>query len=60
MRKKKMTLDNDSRNRLKKLFGNRVGFDEPMSRHTHFKVGGPAEAFIAPENAGQLSEILQW
>jgi len=55
-----MLLDQDSRNRLKSLFGSCVGFDEPMSRHTYFRVGGPAEAFIAPENIGQLAEIISW
>jgi UDP-N-acetylmuramate dehydrogenase len=55
-----MLLDQDSRNRLKNLFGNCVGFDEPMSRHTYFRVGGPAEAFIAPESIKQLAEIISW
>lgn len=60
MQKSKMLLDQDSRNRLKNLFGSCVGFDEPMSRHTYFRVGGPAEAFIAPETIGQLAEIISW
>jgi UDP-N-acetylmuramate dehydrogenase len=55
-----MLLDQDSRNRLKNLFGSCVGFDEPMSRHTYFRVGGPAEAFIAPESIEQLAEIIIW
>ena len=24
--------------------------DEPMSNHTSFKIGGPADVFIAPKN----------
>ena len=55
-----MLLDQDSRNQLKNLFGSCVEFDEPMSRHTYFKVGGPAEAFIAPKNIKQLAEIINW
>jgi len=55
-----MLLDQDSRNRLKSLFGSCVGFDEPMSRHTYFRVGGPAEAFIVPENIEQLAKIISW
>jgi len=55
-----MLLDQDSRNRLKSLFGSCVGFDEPMSRHTYFRVGGPAEAFIAPESIEQLAKIISW
>jgi len=55
-----MLLDQDSRNRLKSLFGSCVRFDEPMSRHTYFRVGGPAEAFIAPESIEQLAKIISW
>lgn len=32
--------------------------DEPMSRHTTFRVGGPADAFFMPENAAQVSSAL--
>lgn len=60
MQKSKMLLDRDSRNRLKNLFGSRVEFEEPMSRHTYLRVGGPAEAFIAPESVEQLTEIISW
>jgi len=55
-----MLLDQDSKNNLKNLFGSCIGFDEPMSRHTYFRVGGPAEAFIVPENIKQLTEIISW
>ena len=55
-----MLLDQDSRNQLKNMLGSCIGFDEPMSRHTYFRVGGPAEAFIAPENIKQLAEIICW
>jgi UDP-N-acetylmuramate dehydrogenase len=30
-------------------FTGRIGFDEPMSRHTSFKTGGPADLWIQPE-----------
>ena len=32
--------------------------EEPMSRHTTFKTGGPARLFIRPENRQQLLEAL--
>ena len=34
-------------------------FDEPMSKHTSFRIGGPAEAMAFPGNAEELSEILK-
>ncbi|MDQ1331321.1 MAG: UDP-N-acetylenolpyruvoylglucosamine reductase [Thermodesulfobacteriota bacterium] len=55
-----MLLDQDSRNRLMNMLGSCVAFDEPMSRHTYFRVGGPAEAFTVPESLEQLTEIIIW
>ena len=34
-------------------------FQEPMSKHTSFRIGGPAEVMAFPENADQLSQILK-
>ena len=36
-----------------------VKINEPMSIHTSFKVGGPADLFVKPGNAGQLAEIIK-
>ncbi|WP_026506552.1 UDP-N-acetylmuramate dehydrogenase [Butyrivibrio sp. MC2013] len=35
-----------------------VLFDEPMSRHTTFKVGGPAKYFIRPSDAEALASLI--
>jgi len=32
--------------------------DEPMSRYTTWKIGGPADALIVPENAEQLARLM--
>ena len=32
--------------------------NEPMSRHTTFRTGGPASLFIRPENKDQLVEVI--
>ena len=55
-----MSLDTDSIKWLKSRFKDSVKFDEPMSRHTHFKVGGPADAFIAPESREDLIQLVTW
>lgn len=34
--------------------------DEPMSRHTSLKVGGPAELFARPADADDLRQLLAW
>jgi len=55
-----MSIDKDSINWLNNLFGSCIKFGEPMSRHTYFRVGGPAEAFICPDNTEKLKELLRW
>ena len=34
-------------------------FQEPMARHTSFRIGGGAEVMAFPGNAAELSEILK-
>ena len=36
----------------------KVFLGEPMSRHTTFRIGGPAEVFLVPETSRQLRDIL--
>lgn len=39
---------------LQKVFGNRVKIDELMSKHTTFKIGGPAEFYLEIEKIDDL------
>jgi UDP-N-acetylmuramate dehydrogenase len=32
--------------------------DEPMSRHTSFRIGGPADAFVSPADVAELSRLF--
>ena len=36
----------------------RVLFEEPMARHTTFRIGGPAECYVLPEDTAQLQAVL--
>ena len=36
-----------------------VLLNEPMSEHTTFKIGGPADLYVIPEDAAELAEILE-
>ena len=36
----------------------RVLLEEPMKRHTTFRIGGPAEVFVMPGNLEEISRIL--
>ena len=41
------------------LPGIELRFDEPMSRHTSFRIGGNAEVMAFPKNREELSKILK-
>jgi len=55
-----MSLDSDAIKWLERRFKHNVKFDEPMSRHTSLRVGGPAEAFVTPENVEDLKTLVKW
>ena len=45
--------------RLVRIVGEEnIATDEPMSRHTTFEVGGPADVFVTPVTAEQLVDVL--
>ena len=41
-----------------KLNKENLYYDEPMAKHTSFKIGGPADAFIKVDNIEELKETL--
>lgn len=43
---------------LKDRCGDLASFDEPMSRHTSFKVGGPADIFVCPDSTELACDII--
>ena len=38
--------------------GSRLVTDEPMARHTWYRLGGPARYFLTPRNEAELGEVL--
>ncbi len=40
--------------------GGYARFEEPLWRHTAFRVGGPADAYIEPPHLKSLTVILEW
>jgi UDP-N-acetylmuramate dehydrogenase len=51
-------LGDADRARLAELAGAAVHFDEPMSRHSTLKLGGPADALVSPTSVAQLAAVL--
>ena len=43
----------------RRIFGDRFLADEPLARHTTFRIGGPAEWFLAAETADQLAQAVR-
>ena len=55
-----MQLDRAAKAWLTETFSTDVRFEEPMSRHTSFRVGGPAEALIRPRSKHDLVRLIRW
>lgn len=51
-------MHSEIRAALRGLLGPDARFDEPMRRHTSFRVGGPAEAFCLPRSVAQLADLI--
>ncbi len=56
-------LNQNSKEELKQLceqYKIEVLWEEPMSRHTSFKIGGPAKAMCIPQDRTQLAELMKF
>jgi UDP-N-acetylmuramate dehydrogenase len=42
---------------LRQRFGERVRFDEPLSRHTSFRIGGPADVWVEAETIEEIRAV---
>jgi UDP-N-acetylmuramate dehydrogenase len=36
-----------------------VSYDEPMSRHTSFRIGGPADLYVKPQSEEQAAQVFE-
>lgn len=55
-----MTILTDFQREISHLLPHiKLYFNEPMAKHTSFRIGGGAEVMAMPENAEQLAEILK-
>lgn len=53
-------LGADDRSFLAQRFGDRARFDEPLAPYTSWRIGGPADGFIAIESTAELADLLRW
>jgi len=52
------TLPLSVKDELKEKFDGEVLFDEPMSRHTYIKIGGPADVFLKPRSLEAVQMVM--
>lgn len=53
-------LDDQAEQWLRAAFKEAVFFNEPMLRHTSFRIGGPVDAWVEPESPDQLKNLVRW
>ena len=45
-------------NELYRIVGEKnVKIEEPMSKHTTFRIGGPAQYFVTPQSTEELAQV---
>ena len=55
------TLTNEGwREELQTLWGKRLMLDEPMSRHTSFRIGGPATSLLVVTTTEEMCRVVRW
>lgn len=53
-------MNQEIKQKFESLLGEeKVLVNEPMSRHTTFRIGGPADYFLLPSSAGEVAGILR-
>ena len=45
---------------LKSIVKGKILMNEPMSKHTSYRIGGPASAYITPNDKEDLAQILRF
>ena len=58
MKNVRRVMDKIYNEMLKVLSENQIYLNEPMSKHTSFKIGGPADIFAKPKNIDELKFII--
>jgi UDP-N-acetylmuramate dehydrogenase len=48
------------RERLAALVKGEVRFDEPMAEHTTWRIGGPADAWVRPQDVEEVKRVVEW
>ena len=55
-----MPLSVEDKNWLAHRFAGSIRFNEPMSKHTSLRVGGPVDVFAVPGTVEELTVLVEW
>ena len=53
-------MNNRHKIEIDNMLKSKILFDEPLSKHTSFGIGGPANCLIFPNSANELSKLLKY
>jgi UDP-N-acetylmuramate dehydrogenase len=53
-------INEADKNWLAEYFGSDVLFDEPMWRHTTFRIGGPVDALVTVKKEQKIKDLVMW
>jgi UDP-N-acetylmuramate dehydrogenase len=53
-------LEEQDRDALRAIFGDRATFDEPLAPYTSWKIGGPADALVVVHSEDELAELMRF
>ena len=57
----RITMEGDILGNIREVINEKqLLFDEPMSSHTTFRVGGPADVLVKPGSISEIEQVLQW
>lgn len=55
-----MAITDNARLELERDLGGRVRLDEPLRRHTSFRIGGPADVWVEVETHDDIRAVQSW
>ena len=55
-----MTLSAEQKSVLLEIARDAARFDEPLANYSTMRIGGPADALVAPRDPGMLKSVMRW
>ena len=53
-----MSMENNLTEQIRSIVGDRLKLNEPMSKHSNFRIGGPAKWFVEIKSVDELQRVI--